>query len=110
MVVYKLGYQWATSPTWTWRVGASITEQPIPESEVLFNILAPGVMETHLTGGFTYTLATDNEITFAAMYAPEVKVKGPNVFADAFTSSGITQDIELYMSQWELTASWGLKF
>ena len=110
MTVYKLGYQWATSETWTWRVGASITDQPIPNNEVLFNILAPGVMETHVTGGFTYTMAPDNEITFAAMYAPEVKVKGPNVFADAFTGSGISQNVELYMSQWELTASWGLKF
>jgi long-chain fatty acid transport protein len=109
MTIYKLGYQWATSPQWTWRVGASMTDQPIPQSEVLFNILAPGVMETHITGGFTYTMASNNEITFAAMYAPEVKVKGANPFAD-MTGSGATQDIELYMSQWELTASWGVKF
>jgi long-chain fatty acid transport protein len=102
MVIYKLGYQWATSPTWTWRVGASIGDQPIPESEVLFNILAPGVMETHLTGGFTYTMADKNEITFAAMYAPENTVTGINPLDG--------QSIELYMSQWELTASWGVKF
>jgi len=109
MTIYKLGYQWTTSPQWTWRVGASMTDQPIPQSEVLFNILAPGVMETHITGGFTYTMASNNEITVAAMYAPEVKVKGANPFAD-MTGSGVTQDIELYMSQWELTASWGWKF
>lgn len=109
MTVYKLGYQWASSTEWTWRVGASMTDQPIPNSEMLFNILAPGVMETHVTGGFTYTMSTDNEVTLALMYAPEVKVKGPNVFADQ-TGSGTTQDIEIFMSQWELTASWGLKF
>jgi len=102
ITIYKLGYQWATSPTWTWRVGASMTDQPIPESEVLFNILAPGVMETHVTGGFTYTMASNNEITFAAMYAPETKVKGVNPLDG--------QSIELYMTQWELTASWGVKF
>ena len=105
ITVYKLGYQWETSPTWTWRVGASVGDNPISSSEVLFNILAPGVMETHLTGGFTYTMATDNEITFAAMYAPETKVSGPN----PLELPG-QQQIELYMSQWELTASWGLKF
>jgi long-chain fatty acid transport protein len=110
MTVYKLGYQWASSPAWTWRVGASYGEQPIPKSEMMFNITAPGVMETHLTGGFTYTMASNNEFTFAAMYAPEVKVKGPNQFAGFSGTSGATQDVEIYMSQWELTASWGWKF
>ena len=109
ITIYKLGYQWATSPTWTWRVGASMTDQPIPNSEVLFNIIAPGVMETHVTGGFTYTMATDNEITFAAMYAPETKVSGANPLAGG-TNGNASQNVELFMSQWELTASWGLKF
>ena len=86
-----------------------MTDQPIPTSEVLFNILAPGVMETHLTGGFTYNMGANNELTVAAMYAPEVKVKGANPFAD-MTGSGATQDIELYMTQWELTASYAWKF
>jgi long-chain fatty acid transport protein len=66
-------------------------------------------METHITGGFTYTLASDNEITFAAMYAPENKVKGPNPLAGG-QNGNATQNVELYMSQWELTASWGWKF
>ncbi len=103
ITIYKLGYQWETSPTWTWRVGASVGDNPISSSEVLFNILAPGVMETHLTGGFTYTMSTDNEITFAAMYAPETTVKGTNPLDPA-------QQIELNMTQWELAVSWGLKF
>jgi len=105
IIVYKLGYQWATSPTWTWRVGASMGDNPIPSSEMMFNILAPGVMETHITGGFTYTLASNNEITFAAMYAPETKIKGAN----PLEAPG-QQEIELFMTQWELTASWGWKF
>ena len=105
VIVYKLGYQWESSPAWTWRVGASIGDQPIPNSEVLFNILAPGVMETHITGGFTYTMANNNELTFAAMYAPETKVSGNNPLANP-----ATQNVELYMTQWELTASYGWKF
>ena len=104
MTIYKLGYQWDTSPEWTWRVGASIGDQPIPSSEVMFNVLAPGIMETHVTGGFTYTLATDNEITFAAMYAPESTVSG---VIPAGVGSG-AQTVELNMTQWELVASWGM--
>ena len=103
ITVYKLGYQWSTSPDWTWRVGASMGDNPIPSSEVLFNILAPGVMETHITGGFTYNMGTNNELTVAAMYAPETKIKGTNPLDPA-------QQIELYMSQWELTASYAWKF
>jgi len=53
MTVYKLGYQWETGADWTWRVGISHGDQPIPNGEVLFNIIAPAVMETHITGGFT---------------------------------------------------------
>ena len=102
MTIYKLGYQWETSPTWTWRVGASMGDQPIPNSEMVFNILAPGVIETHITGGFTYTMATDNEINLSLMYAPENTVSGVNPLDG--------QTVELNMTQWELGVSWGLKF
>ncbi|MDX1823855.1 MAG: outer membrane protein transport protein [Thiohalomonadales bacterium] len=103
IVVYKLGYQWETSPQWTWRVGGSIGDNPIPSSEVLFNILAPGIMETHITGGFTYNMGPSNEFTMAAMYAPESTVSGTNPLDP-------NQQVELNMTQWQLTASWGWKF
>lgn len=103
MTIYKLGYEWQTNPAWTWRVGYSKGDQPIPSSEVLFNILAPGVMEQHLTFGFTKAMGNTGEFTFAAMYAPEKKVSGPNAFDPG-------QTIELKMKQYELAASWGWKF
>ncbi len=104
MTIYKLGYQWSTNPDWTWRVGASIGDQPIPESEMLFNILAPGIMETHITGGFTWKTGQNSEFSMAAMYAPKNTVSGPNPL------NGGPQTIELEMTQWELEASWGWKF
>lgn len=103
MTIYKLGYQWQTGGGWTWRVGASYGEQPIPETEVLFNILAPAVMETHLTFGFTKEMGKSNELSFAAMYAPETSVKGPNPLDPA-------QTIELEMHQYQVEASWAWKF
>ena len=103
MTIYKLGYEWQTDAEWTWRVGYSKGDQPIPSSEVLFNILAPAVMEQHLTFGFTKQLGKTSEFTFAAMYAPEESVSGPNAFNPA-------QTIELTMKQYELAASWGWKF
>lgn len=103
MTIYKLGYQWQTSPAWIWRVGYSQGDQPIPNSEVLFNILAPGVMEKHITFGFTNELSKSSEWSFMAMYAPEEEVKGTNPLDPA-------QTITLKMKQYEVGASWGMKF
>lgn len=103
MTIYKLGYQWESGDDMTWRVGISQGDQPIPNSEVMFNILAPAVMETHLTMGFTMETGTDSEFNFAAMYAPESTVSGPTGFDPA-------QTVELKMTQYEVEASWAWKF
>ncbi|MFQ5755289.1 MAG: OmpP1/FadL family transporter [Acidiferrobacterales bacterium] len=103
MTVVKLGYQWRSGSKWTWRVGFSTGDQPIPSSEVLFNILAPGVMEEHVTFGFTRTLGKSSEVNFAAMVAPNNSITGANPLDPA-------QTIELEMQQWELAATWGKKF
>ncbi len=104
MTILKIGYQWQTSPEWTWRVGYSHGDQPIPSSEVLFNILAPGVIEDHLTFGFTKKTGSDSEFNFAFMYALEEKVSGVN------TLGAPAQTIELQMDQWQVEASWGWTF
>lgn len=105
MTVAKLGYQWQTSPDWTWRVGYSKGDQPIPSSEVVFNILAPAVIEQHYTFGFTKKMGTNSEFNFAAMYAPSNSVKGANSF-----EIPNQQTVELKMDQFEVEASWGWKF
>ncbi|MDH4313032.1 MAG: hypothetical protein OEW57_15510, partial [Gammaproteobacteria bacterium] len=87
---------------WTFRAGYSTTDQPIPKSEMTFNILAPGVMEDHFTVGFTRQQASGNELNFSFMYAPEVKIKGPQNFDP-------TQTVELSMSQFELEVSYSWK-
>lgn len=103
MTILKLGYQWMQDDM-TWRVGISHGENPIPDSEVLFNILAPAVIDTHLTFGFTMPLGADDEISFAGMYALSNEVSGPNPFDGGATS------IELEMDQFELQASYAKKF
>jgi long-chain fatty acid transport protein len=75
--VYKAGFQWKASDTWTWRAGFSKADQPIPSSEVLFNILAPGVVQEHITFGFS-KVASPGRFNVAVMYAPPKTVRGPN--------------------------------
>ncbi len=98
MQVLKLGYQWQDGDM-TWRVGYSTGDQPIPSDEVVFNILAPGVIEEHITFGFTRQLDADSALNFAAMYAPSNSVDGSNTFDPA-------QEIELEMDQYELALTY----
>lgn len=98
MTIYKLGLQWDTAGGWTWRIGGSIANrQPIPESEVQFNILAPGVIEEHITFGFTKKLSNNSGIDVSFMYAPSASVSGPN----PLEAPG-AQTIELEMKQYEV--------
>ena len=103
MTIYKFGTQWKQNDTWTWRGGFSYGQQPIGGSEVLFNILAPGVQEWHLTGGFSHVLPTKDELSFAFMYSPEKTVSGSNPLSQK-------QTIDLTMSQFSLQFGWSRRF
>jgi len=105
MTVYKFGVQWQSSPEWTWRLGYSVANQPIPDSEMPFNILAPGVIEQHLTAGFTKALGNNNELNIALMRAFSKSVEGPNTLEVPGQ-----QTIELKMDQWEVSAGYAWKF
>ena len=105
MTVYKIGVQWKSSKAWTWRAGYSTGNQPIPESEVLFNILAPGVIEQHVTAGFTRAMADNQDLNFAVTRALSHSVTGPN----PLEAPG-QQTIELKMDQWQIAASYAWKF
>lgn len=103
MTIYKVGAQWKSSKEWTWRVGYSQGNQPIPDSEVLFNILAPGVIEKHVTVGFTKATDDKHDLNFALTRALSHSVTGPNPLDPA-------QTIELKMDQWQIAASYAWKF
>ncbi len=101
MTTIKGGVQLRTGKGWTWRAGYSYGSQPIPDSEVLFNILAPGVEEQHLTFGFSKLINGTQEISVAVMRAFSHAVKGAN----PLEVPGL-QAIELQMDQWDFELSW----
>ena len=105
MTIVKLGYEWKTDDKWIWRFGYSTTDQPIPDEEVVFNILAPGVVEDHFTFGFTRMIDSDSEFNFAFMYAPNVSVSGAN----NFEAPG-AQTVEIEMDQYEIAAGYSRRF
>jgi len=100
MTVYKLGVQWGSGNDWTWRAGFSHGTQPIPETEMVFNILAPGVIEDHATFGFTRQMPSGNEYSMSFMYGFNKKVSGPNALDPS-------QTITFDMDQWEIEFAFG---
>ena len=75
---------------------------PIPESEMLFNILAPGVIEHHLTFGVSKKLSGGQEISLAVMHGLSSSISGPNTL-----EIPDQQDIELEMNQWDFEIGFG---
>ena len=98
MTTYKLGFEWASDDRNIWRFGYSYGEQPIQSADVLFNVLAPGVMEQHITFGWTRIRDNGGAWNVSFMYAPENTVSGPSFFDP-------TQTIDLKMSQLEFEVS-----
>jgi len=78
-------------------------DQPIAESEVLFNILAPAVIEDHVTFGFTRKHGGNSELSLAVMYAFNNDVTGLNPLDP-------TQTIMFEMRQWELEFGYSWRF
>ena len=103
MTVLKLGYEWGGESDWTWRVGYSHASQPIPDSEVVFNILAPAVIEDHLTFGFTKLMQGGSEWNFNLMRALSNSVSGANTFDPG-------QQVEIEMSQFQMGLGYAKKF
>jgi len=97
MTTHKLGVRWQLEslPQWEFRAGYSHGNQPVESSQVLFNMMAPGVIEEHVTFGFTHRVSDGHEYSLAMMYAPEHSVSGANPFDP-------TQTIELRMHQYEI--------
>jgi long-chain fatty acid transport protein len=105
MTIYKLGVQWQSSKEWIWRAGYSQGKQPIQDTEMPFNILAPGVIEQHATVGFTRAMADKQELNFALTRAFSHSVSGPN----PLEAPG-QQTIELKMDQWQIAFGYAWKY
>jgi len=67
--VIKVGVNYMYNSRWTFRAGYNYSEAPYDDSQALFNILAPAVVQKHATVGFTYSPSTTSELTMAYMHA-----------------------------------------
>ena len=103
---FKLGVEYRWDSRLLLRAGYNHSDNPIQARDVTFNILAPGVVEDHVTLGFTYTLAGGSEITMAYMHAFENSVSAPA--SNPYFNVGGTETITL--SEDSLGIAWGWNF
>ncbi len=102
--VVKFGVMYEAPMDWTLMAGYSYGQQPFDEGQVLFNILAPGIIQHHVTFGFSKVVNNNHEINVAFMYAPTGEVVGPNPL-----EAPNQQTIGLEMSQWQLEIGYAFR-
>ncbi len=102
--VYKIGYQYRVTRGTTLRAGFAYNNEPIPQNQLLLNLLAPGVIQRHVTVGFTTRVARHQDVSVAAMYGLPEALYGttPTAFGG--------QSIKIDMHEYQLEANWGWKF
>lgn len=103
MKIYKFGIQWDYRSDLTIRAGFSKASEAFPNTQALFNVLAPATVREHYTVGFTEKLANNQEIDFFLMYVPQKSVYGTNVNTGPQTG-------KLQMKQWEIGLGWNKQF
>lgn len=107
--IYKLGVDWTINEKWNARAGWNYGKSPIPEDQVLFNMLAPATPEHHLTLGGGYFFTEDVVLDFNLMIAFLNTIKGPTAFGPggAYVTGS---NASIAMQQYSLGATLGIKF
>lgn len=100
----KFGVLHRYSSRLTLRGGLVYNTQPIPGREAMFNILAPGVIQKHVTFGATWRLNNGGEVTVSYFHAFDESVKGVNAIPSGFGGG----DVELSMYQNAVGISYGV--
>ncbi|OGA53667.1 MAG: long-chain fatty acid transporter [Betaproteobacteria bacterium RIFCSPLOWO2_12_FULL_62_58] len=110
---YKLGLEYAYSKELTLRGGFNYGKAPFgtTANDISFNILAPGVVEKHLTLGLTYKTSTSGELTFAYMHAFSNTVTGPSAITTMINGMGFpgsfgTESLKMYQNSFGIAYGW----
>lgn len=107
--IIKLGVNWQYTDKLALRAGFNHGDSPIPEDQVLFNMLAPATVEDHLTLGAEYKFNEDFWLSVNYMHAFLNTIKGPTAFGvGGATVTGSNASIA--MEQDSLGATLSIRF
>ncbi len=88
----KTGIAYDVTETLTLRLGYNYSTQPIPDNQTYFNILAPGVVQHHVTAGITWRFLDNFELSAFYAHAFEQTVIGSGNFGGANANLKMSQD------------------
>lgn len=109
--VFGIGLEYRATSALTLRAGYSYNNNPIKSTDMVFNLLAPGVVKHHITAGLSYKFTNNLSFDFAAIYVPTSKVSGPEILATPFGPFAVPgSNIRLNMHQYQVTAGLTYKF
>ena len=77
--VFKIGFNYDYSPAWSFRAGYNYAEAPMDDDQIMFNFLAPAVVEHHATLGLSYRPSKNIEWSANYSHAFKNTIKGPTV-------------------------------
>jgi long-chain fatty acid transport protein len=103
--IWKLGIEYRHSDQLTLRGGYNHSDNPIQAKDVTINILAPGVVQDHLTLGLTYTFQGGGELTAAYMHAFQNSVTGSSLFNQVGVPAG-NEKIQMYENSLGIAYGW----
>lgn len=84
VTVIKLGVSYVYAPDLTLRAGYNHSGQAVTSSQTFFNILAPGVVQDHLTLGGTWKTSKNGELSLAYTHGFNKTVNGVNSIPAGF--------------------------
>jgi long-chain fatty acid transport protein len=102
--VVKVGASYAVTPEFTLRAGYNHSTQPIPKNEALFNVLAPGVVQDHVSLGSTWKVNAQSELSVSYTHAFENTVHG-KIPAQLY---GGDVNLRMYQNSLGIAYSWNL--
>jgi long-chain fatty acid transport protein len=106
---YKLGVEHEYNKQWTWRAGFNYGKSPIgsTSNDISFNIIAPGVVEKHLTLGLTYKTSSGGELTVAYMHAFSNTVTGPSAITTLLGGANFgTESLKMHQDSIGIAYGW----
>lgn len=101
----KTGLDYKVSSSLTVRGGYNHSGVPFDSSQTFFNLLAPAVVQNHLTAGATLAVRHGKEVNIAYQHAFENTVNGVNSISPAF--GGGEANLKMYQDSVGLSFGWG---
>jgi long-chain fatty acid transport protein len=100
----KTGVDYQVLPALTLRAGYNHSGLPFDDTQTLFNLLAPAVVQNHLHVGATWRTQSGKEISIAYVHAFEETVNGVNSIPPSF--GGGNANLRMYQNSLGISFGW----